>query len=166
MAATLLTRVAMLGSLWWVLTDGDGRAFLFGGPVIVVVAGWQFRETRTGGRTLRLWRVVVFAPFYLWRSLTGGCDVAWRALHWHLPIEPNVLRYRFHLPADSPARVFFANAVSLLPGTLSASWQGDELQIHILADGERSFSRLRELEDRVASLFGHEPLSPEGGAGR
>lgn len=166
MAATLLTRVAMLASLWCVLTDGDWRAFLFGGPVIAIVAGWEFRETRAASRMPRVWRVVDFAPFFLWRSLTGGCDVAWRALHWHLPIEPHVLRYRFHLPADGPARVFFANAISLLPGTLSASWQGDELHVHVLADGERSFAQLRELEDRVASLFGHEWPTSEGGAGR
>lgn len=164
MAANLPLRVVILAILWWVLTDGDWRAFLFGGPVIVMIAAWQFREAAASGRTPHLGTWAGFVVFYIWRSLGGGCDVAWRALHWRLPIDPTVLSYRFSLPADGPARVFFANAVSLLPGTLSASWEGDELHVHILADSKRSRARLRELEDRVAILFGQKQSSWQGDA--
>jgi hypothetical protein len=53
-----------------------------------------------------------------------------------------------------PARVFFANCVNLFPGTLAASWKGDELQVHVLTPGPQSAFVLRQLEDHVASLYG------------
>jgi multicomponent Na+:H+ antiporter subunit E len=149
-------RLLPLAALWWLFAGEDGFSWLFGGPVIVILAAWRLNQTGGEAGGLRPGRLVRFVPFFVWRSVLGSCDVAWRAMHRRLPIAPVLHNYPLHLPAGSPARVFFANSLNLLPGTLMASWTGDVLQVHLLADPDRAVLRLRQLEDRVAFLFGHE----------
>ena len=61
--------------------------------------------------------------------------------------------YSLHL-REGTARVFFANIVSLLPGTLSADIRGDTLIVHVLDKNLPMFEQLRRLELAVARLFG------------
>jgi multicomponent Na+:H+ antiporter subunit E len=53
-----------------------------------------------------------------------GLDVAWRALHPALPIEPQFQRFRLHLPEGQP-RTLMVSVLSLMPGTLSAELEDD-----------------------------------------
>ena len=76
-----------------------------------------------------------------------------RALSPALPLSPRLLRYSVRLPVGS-ARVFFVGVISLLPGTFSAELQEDELTVHLLAKEVASEETLRELERRVAAIFG------------
>ncbi len=163
MLKAFLVRVLSLGLLWWVLTGGEGSSWWFGGPVILIVAAWRLDATAIVGGRFRPWQLVPFVPFYLWRSFSGSCDVAWRAMHWRMPIAPAVRSLAFRLP-QSPARVFYANCVNMLPGTLTADWNDDVLRVHLLVDGPKSATGLRRLEDRVGLLFGYE-LTPYDGEG-
>ncbi len=163
----------LLGVLWWLLTEGDPSSWMFGGPVILVAAGWG-----SGGGARRLVdgtpepslsgasepqplerfrpeRLLVFAPLFVWKSLIGSLDVAWRTFHPRRPIDPTVLSFAFRLPAGSVARVFFTNCVSLLPGTLAMAWEPDTLRIHVLTSQAETLAELRQLERHVAQLFGH-----------
>ncbi len=85
--------------------------------------------------------------------------MALRALRPSLPLAPDLLNYTLRLPT-SPARVFFSGVVSLLPGTMSAEFEGRELKVHVLWSEEEVLHNLRKLEERVAELFGLE-LTPE-----
>jgi multicomponent Na+:H+ antiporter subunit E len=112
------------------------------------------------------WRVSVsgllaFVPYFAWRSLAGGVDVAVRALLPSLPIAPSVARYTLRLPAQGPARVFFANTINLLPGTASVDLEDDVVVVHLLRDPEQTNADLRTLEAKVAALFGL-TLGPNG----
>lgn len=51
---------------------------------------------------LRLTTVVGQAPGFLWRSLLGGIDVAFRAFHPRLPISPAWLVYPVRLSPGTP----------------------------------------------------------------
>lgn len=96
--------------------------------------------------------MVRFLPYFAWQSLRGGADVAWRAVRPAMPIEPMLVRHELRLD-DRLARVFLANVVTLLPGTLSAELEDRELVVHVLnADGWQP-AALAELEVRVARLF-------------
>jgi multicomponent Na+:H+ antiporter subunit E len=99
--------------------------------------------------------IVRFLPFYLWHSLRGGVDVARRALHPRLPISPGLFDYKFRLPPGLP-RVFMANTVSLLPGTLSAELEEECLRVHVLDETSAFAEILRVLEKQVAGVFGLE----------
>jgi multicomponent Na+:H+ antiporter subunit E len=157
MLISFVCRLLPLAALWWVLTGGDTIAWLFGGPVIVVLAAWRSDHASTSEGKLRFWQLLQFVPYFVARTLLGSCDVAWRAIHVRLPITPVVRGYTFRLPEGSAARVFFANCLNLLPGTLTACWQAEnELQVHVLTDSPQAVAQLRRLERRVALLFGHE----------
>ena len=160
---SFVRRLLPLAAFWYLLTDGDTMAWLMGGPVIGVLAAWRFDPAGTSEGKLRYRRLLQFVPYFVARSLLGSCDVAWRAIHVRLPITPVVRGYTFQLPEGSPARIFFANCLNLLPGTLTACWQGqNELQVHLLTDSPQAVSQLRRLERQVAHLFGHEWITFQG----
>lgn len=165
MARTFLIRAAVLAALWASLTGAEPASWIVGGPVIAAVAAWPFSAAPTVAWRFRPSALVRLVPFFLWRSFLGSCDVAWRALHARPRIEPAFLLYRLRLPPEGPARVVFANALNLLPGTMTADWETDALRVHVLATGAAATRHLRELERHVAALFGVElgPW-PEGDA--
>ncbi|MGB5259153.1 MAG: Na+/H+ antiporter subunit E [Gammaproteobacteria bacterium] len=133
------------------LTDGAMHSWLVGAPVIVfaVLASGALLP----GVSWSLSRIVHFVPFFLWRSLYGGVDVARRALQPLLPISPGLFDHRWRLPPGLP-RVFMANTVSLLPGTLSAELEDDRLRVHVLDHTVAFASELTLIEARVARLVG------------
>jgi multicomponent Na+:H+ antiporter subunit E len=149
----LAARAAMFGLLWWILTGGQPNSWLLGLPALMIAslaslvlrapAGWRWRWSGA----LR------FAGFFLAESLRGGLDVARRALASRMALRPAVLSYRLRLDAGA-ARVFFVNAASLLPGTLSADLEDDQVLLHVLDASADIQSELSALENRVAGMFG------------
>ena len=143
-------RTVLFALLWWVLTQGAMNSWLVGAPVVV------FAVLASGvllpGVSWSLPGIARFVPFFLWRSLYGGVDVAIRALHPRLPISPGMYDHRWRLPPGLP-RVFMANTVSLLPGTLSAELDEEHLRVHVLDQTAIIASELKVIEARVAELF-------------
>ena len=144
-------RAVVFALLWWILTAGAMSSWLIGAPVVLcaVLASGALLP----GVSWSMSGLVRFVPFFLWRSLYGGVDVARRALHPRLPISPGLLDYRWRLPPGLP-RVFMANTVSLLPGTLSAELDEAYLRVHVLDETGAFASELQVVEARVAKLFG------------
>ncbi len=151
-----MSRASALALVWWILTRGDWGSWIFGAPVIAAVVFWRLEEGAADHGRFRPWQLVTFLPHFFWKSLTGSCDVAWRALNPRMPISPAITPFVFRLPPGSVARVFCANCFSMLPGTLSAAWNDDTLLVHLLVDGPEPIADLRALEDRVAAMFGHD----------
>jgi multicomponent Na+:H+ antiporter subunit E len=146
-------RAAAFAVLWWVLAAGDVGSWVIGVPVSLGAAAVSLS---LAPHKLWRWRLIGmarFIPFFLRESLRGSIDVAIRALHPRLPLAPEVVHYRLRLPDDF-ARVFLANTVSLLPGSLSADLQHDRLSVHVLDRSLPVEATLRSLERRVAGLFG------------
>ena len=146
-------RFVVLSLLWWVLTGGRVDAWIIGVPTAALAAVVSMRlagEHKTRWRPLGLLRFV--CHFLRW-SFLGGVDVAWRAVHPRLPIEPQNIDYPMRLP-DGPARVFFMGVVSLLPGTVTADIRGDVLVVHVLDAGQPVRRHLEALEESVGGVFG------------
>ena len=143
-------------ALWILLTGGPAASWLVGAPV-AVLAAWAGAAMAPAVRwPLRPLAVAAFLPFFLWHSLRGAWDVGRRALQPSLPVAPGRLRYACALPAGAP-RTLFANAVSLLPGTLFLADRDGTMELHAV-DRELPLDRdLALLERRVAALFGIEP---------
>jgi len=140
-------------ALWWALTDGDTGTWWFGLPLAVIAALLSIRLLPAKGRLWSLKGLLRFIPFFLYQSLHGGLDVAVRALRPRLPIAPALIHYSVRLP-EGAARIFFADVISLLPGTLSAELDDVRLRVHVLDEGLPVTQKLSALEDRVAELFG------------
>ncbi len=116
--------------LLWIMLNG--LAQLWAG-LIAALAGAAIGAWLASGQP-HPWkphRLLAFAGFFLWESLKGGIDVAWRAFHPKLPIQPGFTSYRMALPAGQP-RTLMVSTVSLLPGTLSADLDdsGEVLEVH------------------------------------
>lgn len=152
LAGALVGRGILFATLFWVIAEGQWAypaaavliAFLAAGSSIALLPPPTVR--------LHIVGLLRFAPWFLLESVRGGTDVARRALSPDMRLATGFLEYRLRL--DSPAaHVFFANAVSLLPGTLSVALRGDVLRIHALDMRQPLLDRLRRLEGRVERVF-------------
>ncbi len=152
-------RAVLFALIWWILTDGEMDSWLVGTPVILFVTLVSLLLLPPFSWSLS--GLVRFTPFFLWRSLYGGVDVARCALQPRLPISPGLFDYRWRLPPGLP-RVFMANIVSLLPGTLSMELGANCLQVHVLDERKDVLSELEKVEQRVAAIFGISLSSSRG----
>lgn len=141
-----------LAALWWVIAGGAPGSWIVGGPA-VLAAAWAVGRLGTGaGVRLSMAGLLRFLPFFIWESLRGGVDVALRTLAPRPRVKPGFLRYQTRL-RDPAARVFLANCVSLLPGTLAAELEADRLSVHTLCAEADNEAELRRLELAIAGLF-------------
>ncbi len=92
------------------------------------------------------------AGWFVVAAVRGGADVARRALGPRRLVQPGWLRYRTELADGLPPTVFAA-AVGLLPGTVTARIEGDELDVHVLATDLDARATLAALERRVAAAL-------------
>jgi multicomponent Na+:H+ antiporter subunit E len=152
-----------LASLWWLLSGGDPASWLVGIPA-VLAATWAARRLQIGERwTISALGILRFLPLFLWESLRGGIDVARRTLAPRLRIQPGFTLYRTGLQQPS-ARVFFANCVCLLPGTLAADLQCDRLRVHMLDAALDPQLELQRLERAVALIYRESDCETGGAA--
>lgn len=148
-------RLAVFAFLWWVISEGDPASWVIGLPVIVLATLLSTNISSPDSARLRLVGIARFFPVFVRQSLAGGVDVARRALSPRLPLHPGTLRYPLRLP-PGPARIFFVNTVSLLPGTLSAGLEGNRLTLQAMDVDAPVTDGLTELEGVVGALFGVE----------
>ena len=146
-------RGILFSLMWWILTDGAMYSWLVGIPIVLIAT--LVSVMLMPPLSWSLLGIMRFIPYFLLYSIRGGVDVAMRAIHPQLPISPGLLDYRFRLPPGLP-RVFMANTVSLLPGTLSVELDEEILQIHVLDETGVIEEELNILENRLADIFGIE----------
>lgn len=152
-AKAWLQRAVVYAAVGWIVTEGDLSGWTFLLPILALVA--TVDAILAGWRPWRIRAVPAarFATFFVWQSVRGGIDVALRAVHPRLPIAPTMAEFRLRLATPS-ARVLFANAVSLLPGTLAVNVFDERLLLHVLDANATIEPTLRELENRIAALHG------------
>ena len=150
-AAVFLRRLAVFSIVWLFIVNGTTSSWWIGAPVVVlaVAATLPIRSSIP----VVSWELLRFIPFFLGRALSGGIDVARRALHPRLPLNPGVIEYPLRLPGGLP-RVVMANTVNLLPGTLTANMETDALQVHVIDRQAAFVAELEGVENAVARLFG------------
>ena len=147
---TVVSRTLLFSLLWWALTDGMAGSWWVGAPAVAGTVAISITLLPSSGL---IWRKVIsFIPFFLWHSLKGGVDVAWRAFHPRMPINPALVEYTLRLRPGMP-RVIMVNTVSLLPGTLSADLVGEVLKVHVLDSLGHFPAELKALEQRVGCMF-------------
>jgi multicomponent Na+:H+ antiporter subunit E len=159
-AGRFVARLALMALVWWGMNGTDWRSWLVGGPAVVAAAWVSVRLLPDARWRLSAGGAIAFAGFFLRESLRGGWDVARRTLSPALPLSPAIVCVPLHLPPGS-ARVLFCAAISLLPGTAVVAIADGSICVHALDASPRVEDELRELEDRVAALFGLRRQEPE-----
>ena len=139
-----ISRIAVLALTWWILTKGASDAWQVGIPALLAALYVDYRLFRPRVHRWSMVGLVRYALFFLKLSATSGIDVAWRAYHPHLPLNPGMKEYPLKLTLLS-ARNLFVCTVSLLPGTLSvelgedriaeSGGQTEDFQLDDAADG-------------------------------
>ncbi len=157
---TWLLRLVLFALIWWILTDGAMDSWPIGLPAVLLATLLSVMLMPALSWSLR--GILRFIPYFLWYSMRGGVDVARRAMHPRLPISPGLFDYRFRLPPGL-SRVFMANTVSLLPGTLSVELDEEILHVHVLDEAGAINEELHMLENRLADLFGIELAEANSG---
>lgn len=148
----LVQRAAVAAAIWWVLTRGDPGSWLLGIPcVLLTVLASRALAPRRRFR-LRPRGLLPFARLFIVQTIRGSLDVAWRALHPRMPIDPGLVDYALRCP-ESPGRLLFASTVNLLPGTVCAEIEGDHLRLHVICRRADLDAQLERLERRVAALL-------------
>jgi multicomponent Na+:H+ antiporter subunit E len=146
-----------LAALWWALNPTDPASWLIGVPAVMLGMATTALLAPAVRPPVRLRAVVGFAAVFAGQSILGALDVAYRALHPRMPVTPGWREVALDLP-EGPARVLFANTVTLLPGTLSADIRGDRLIVHTIADTPSLDADLTALQTRVGRVFGRANL--------
>lgn len=151
-AGSAAIRTALLLLAWWALTEGDPAGIVFGLIAALLVALLSLRFFPAPGRRPRLLAALAFSGYFMLRSVAAGVDVARRLLAPRLPIKPGYVIYTTSLPAGSP-RWLLANTLSLLPGTLSVTLRGRELELHCLDTDMPVGEDVASTELRIARMF-------------
>jgi multicomponent Na+:H+ antiporter subunit E len=145
-------RFALFYGVWLLLSEMRVEFLLPGLLAAALAAGISGRIWRTGGKRLRVTALPLYLPGFLWRSLKGGVDVAWRVLHPRLPIAPAFMRHHCR-ETDETARVLFCDAMTLMPGSLGIRLEGYDLDLHLLSDEAHLRRGIEAEEQRMLDLF-------------
>lgn len=147
---SLVGRLIFFTFCWWAITEGDLAALPAGIPAIGIALVLSMHLIPA--KVMRIRGLLQFLPLFLWRSMAGATDVARRAFTPRLPLQPALVDYRTSL-RNEDSRVFFANLLSLLPGTLSVDVSGHVLCLHVLFPSAANEKELGRLERAVARVF-------------
>ncbi|MHC1768124.1 MAG: Na+/H+ antiporter subunit E [Verrucomicrobiia bacterium] len=158
-----LARAALMSLIWIALNGLDWGSWIVGGPMVLASTALSVWLLPVVPWHVSVVHAISFAAFFVVESIRGGWDVARHALAAPLRISPGLVRYRFHLPPGA-ARRFFCSIVSLLPGTATVATEADYLSAHALELTSETEEELRNLERRVAALFGVPWIEHEEGA--
>lgn len=155
MIGSVLARVLVATLLWAAIVEGDSAVLSYGMvavPLTIVVSyvltGRPPRGRR--GRWRRGLATMRLGGWVLGRSVLGGVDVACRAAR--LPgarVDPYWTTYRTSLPTEG-ARIALVFLMNLIPGSLSASREGDLIEVHVIASDLDVEAALAGLESRIA----------------
>lgn len=155
-------RLVLIATLWFVLNGADAQSWIVGVPTVILAAAVNIPFLPRGSWHWKLRGVLPMLWFFVKESYLGAYDVARRALAPSLPIAPGFVEYHCRLSSTS-ARLFFADLITLMPGTLSARANDSHIVVHALDVTSDVQASLAALEEKVAALFGARLEQPHEG---
>lgn len=152
--SALVGRFLIAAFIWWVLTEGRPDSWLVGSIVVAATVVISLRLIPPASPSPgRVRAVFGFAGFFLLQSLHAGFQVASLALVPKSRLQPGTVELSLTLPPGAP-RYLLAATLSLLPGTLSVQLADERLVVHALTDVDRAEASVRNIEARIAPMFG------------
>jgi multicomponent Na+:H+ antiporter subunit E len=120
------------------------------GALAVPGAVWLSLKLLPAHHGLSVWRLARHLPTFLLGSVSGGADVARRALSPRLRLRPGWVEVPVALPDGG--RAFMGGELSLMPGTLAAGTRDGRLLVHLL-DTEAGFERAFPREEAAIAAM-------------
>ncbi|GAB4357411.1 MAG: Na+/H+ antiporter subunit E [Gammaproteobacteria bacterium] len=150
--------LALILFLLWLSLSGSTMPLLVGlgvaSAVLCVYLARRMDVIDNEGHPVHLGpSLLTYIPWLGWQIVKSNIAVARLILDPKMPITPTVFRVRASQP-DDLGKVIYANSITLTPGTVSMSIDGDEILVHsITADGKRELMR-GEMDRRVTQMAG------------
>lgn len=146
----VLFRAAILIVVWWSFTDGSLSSWVIGLPAVLIAVYTSLKLLPSVNFSIL--GFIQFLPFFIQHSITGGTDVAVRAMRRGMKLNPELIEFRPRIEQDIPLFVMLST-VNLLPGTLCTDLRSGMLQIHVLDTKLDYLAELQAIEIQVARLF-------------
>lgn len=148
----IIGHIVILTLVWWILTKDQYLSWILGIPAIIVSLIVKNYAQSGLNWSLNILQIPTFTIFFIRLSIMGGLDVIYRAIHPQRPLNPDFMDYPVSIKKTA-AQVFFANAISLLPGTFTVDLKPQSFEIHVLDKNLANAEAIRSLEIKVARLF-------------
>jgi multicomponent Na+:H+ antiporter subunit E len=153
MKEKLATFLIML--CFWVILSGmfDGFHLTLGVICSALVAFFSgkmlFEGLSIEVRARQIFGMLLYLPWLLWAIVQSSLEVAYIVLHPKMldKMDPQIIRFTTKLKSNF-ARVTFAQSITLTPGTITVSVQGDELTVYALTQSAAD-SLPGEMERRI-----------------
>ncbi|MGE0626484.1 MAG: Na+/H+ antiporter subunit E [Hyphomicrobiaceae bacterium] len=152
-------RQSLIRALWffglWIIVAGANPSDLPVAALAVGTATWaSFVLLPPRPFRISIPESIRLALRLLYQSVVAGIDVAARALHPQVPLNPGFVEYAVGLP-DETQRDLFCTMLSLSPGTLPAGFeQPGSLLIHCLDVEQPVLEQIGAEEARLAHALG------------
>lgn len=137
-------------ALLWMLLTGNAGWYL--GLPFVLAAAWLAVALELKPWRLRLSRLPGFILFFLTFSLLGAWDVARRTLLPGHRIRPGWTEYSMQTQ-DPRQQLLFSAIIGLLPGTLAARIDGQQMKLHLLDTDADWMHGAQRLERHLMQLL-------------
>ncbi|MCL5043634.1 MAG: Na+/H+ antiporter subunit E [Gammaproteobacteria bacterium] len=135
--------------LWTLLSGGSG--WYLGLPVIAAATLLSCWLQATPWH-LRLARVPALLCFFCYELLLGGWDVARRALHPRMPLDPAWVRYELQTP-NPQVHLLLSVIVGLMPGSLPSRLNKGVLHLHVLDQRQPWAATVTRMEHLLAAVL-------------
>ena len=153
--SSVMWALALLG-VWLMLAAGDLTSLIIAVPFIALAIWLQPVADNSSDRPSLLVNInglVQFTWFFILESLRGGVDVSRRVLARKTRVAPIFYDYSMQLQIPH-AQQLFISSISLLPGTLCADLNNNQIRIHTLDQHMETTQGIKHLESLVGKIFG------------
>lgn len=155
--AAAAARAALFFGVWIVVDQSAKPGNLLVGMLASAAAAWvSLRLLPPARGRVRLGRLLMLLPRFLWQSLVAGFDVARRAFALRLDLQPGFVDYRTQLPQGS-ARSAFELIASLMPGSVPSDEGPRHIEFHCLDTRQPVTEQLAAEERAYAPALQGEP---------
>jgi multicomponent Na+:H+ antiporter subunit E len=142
----------------WFLLSGHATPLLLGLGVVsslcVVLIARRMDVIDPEGHPIHLsWQAVLYWPWLVVEIFKANIDVARAIVRPRMPIRPTVLRVKASQKSDL-GRVIYANSITLTPGTVTLSVDGETLEVHALTPGAAEDLLSGDMDRRVTIVEG------------
>jgi len=153
--SSVMWTLALL-AVWLILTAADLASLIIAIPFIALAILLRpVADNRSDKSSLlvNISGLVQFGYFFILESLRGGVDVSRRVLAPKTRVDPIFYDYSMQLQIPY-AQQLFISSISLLPGTLCADLNNNQIRIHTLDQHMDTTQGIKRLESLVGKIFG------------
>ncbi len=141
---------------WIILSERfTAETFIIGIGVIIIVAMLNKHEDEQESIAKKPLLYLKLLLVLLKEIVVSNIEVAMIVLSPKMDINPHVFQYRTKLKSEK-LRVILANTITITPGTVTASLDGDVLTIHALKDSNEEGVQNSTIEKILLEIEGRE----------